>query len=45
MKGMRMEETHNWFHRAKIIVVEATALLSLTLIAAAMILSEIKHLF
>lgn len=34
-----------WFRRAKTFVIEATALISLSLIALALILNEIKHLF
>jgi hypothetical protein len=40
---MRMDP--NWFSRAKMFVIEATALISLSLIALALILNEIKHLF
>jgi hypothetical protein len=35
----------NWFGRAKTFVIEVTALISLCLIALALILNEIKHLF
>jgi hypothetical protein len=35
----------NWFDRAKMFVIEVTALISISLVALALILDEIKHLF
>jgi hypothetical protein len=40
-----MKFDSRWFRRAKEVVIEATALLSLLLIAVALIISEIRHLF
>lgn len=40
-----MNMNSNWFRRAKMFVIEATALISLSLIALALILDEIKRLF
>jgi hypothetical protein len=35
----------NWFARAKMFVIEVTALISITLAALALIFNEIKNLF
>jgi hypothetical protein len=40
-----MKFNPHWFGQAKMIVIEATALISLGLVAVALILNEIKHLF
>lgn len=40
-----MDKMEIWFDRAKMFVFEITALISVTLVATSLIVSEIKHLF
>jgi len=40
-----MRVNPEWFDRAKILIIEITALISLLLVAAALLIEEFKHLF
>ena len=40
-----MKSNSDWFARAKSVLIEATTLVSLGLVALALIVNEIKHLF